>query len=108
VSKEVDDVFAAVLDEWRQLALRRVREHRSLTLADLADEVAVDDHGTTLVEVPADRVRDIYLQFYHCHLPYLRDADLVRYDQERDLVFITDRGDRVAAELAADGVEAFA
>jgi hypothetical protein len=108
VSEAEDDVFAAVVDEWRQLALRRVREHRSLTLADVADEVAADEGGASLVEVPAERVRDIYLQFYHCHLPYLRDAELVRYDQERDLVSITDRGERVAAELAADGVEAFA
>jgi hypothetical protein len=108
VSEEGDDVFAAVVDEWRRLALRRVRDHRTLALADVADEVAAEEGGTSLIEVPAERVKEIYLQFYHCHLPYLRDAGLVRYDQDSDLVSITDRGERVATELDAEGVDAFA
>lgn len=79
-------------DERRRRALDRLAEHAQLTLPDLADELAALEHGTPVQDVPAEDVTRTYFDLYHRHVPKLCDADLARYEQERDLVAITDRG----------------
>lgn len=37
----------------------------------------------------------MYISLYHKHIPKLADADLVRYDQERDTVTVTERVERI-------------
>ncbi len=60
-----------------------------ITLPDAAEEVAVRESGSTVQELSADRVANVYLSLYHDHLPRLIDAGLLEYDQERDLVWPT-------------------
>jgi hypothetical protein len=64
-----------------------------MALADLADELAVREHGATIDGIPADTVTEIYLSLYHCHVPLLVEANVVEYDQEHDLVGITADGE---------------
>ena len=58
----------------------------SLTLPDAAEEVAVRETGRKVTELSAERVHQIYISLYHDHLPRLVEANLLEYDQERDLV----------------------
>ncbi|TYL37208.1 DNA-binding protein [Natronococcus pandeyae] len=69
-----------------------MHRHHVVTLADLADELAVKEHGMTIDGIPADAVTEIYLSLYHCHVPKLVDANIVEYDQDQDLVSITADG----------------
>lgn len=57
-----------------------------ITLADVADEVAIRESGRPLTELSPERVARVYTSLYHDHLPRLQDAGIVTYDQERDLV----------------------
>lgn len=89
---DTDIPFAALAHRRRRGVLSCVSQHHVVTLADLADELAVQEHGATIDGVPADAVRELYLELYHNHVPTLADADLVVYDQDQDLVTITPAG----------------
>lgn len=88
---------------------RRVRicleRYMTLSLADLADELAVWERAGSLAEIPAEDVRDIYLELYQIHLPRLEDANVLVYDQERDLVSVPGYGADAPIAVQAIGDE---
>lgn len=98
--------FSALAHSRRRSVLACLTRHRTVALADLADELAVDEYDTTLPEIPADAVTDIYLELYHCHIPKLADANFVQYDQDHDLVTLTERGHTAHEWLADHGADA--
>lgn len=81
-------------NERRRHVLRVVGDQgEAMTLPDVADEVAVREYGRPLPDIEPETVTEIYISIYHDHLPRLVDANLLAYDQERDLVhprFVTD------------------
>lgn len=86
-TEALDDAFALLADQRRRLLLTVMRTYgEELTLPDAAEEVAVRETGRKVTNIPAERVREVYLSLYHDHLPRLVDAGLLEYDQERDLV----------------------
>lgn len=86
----VDTMFAVLADQRRRYVLSLLRTHDGMvSLADLADEIVIREHGTRLPEIPTNEVRRIYLSLYHVHVPKLVDAGVVLYDQDRDLVATT-------------------
>lgn len=70
-----------------------------ISLADAAEAVAVERHGTPIQGIPAEEVRDVYMALYHTHVPELVDSGAVAYDQDRDLVALTERGERLVDVL---------
>ena len=85
--ERIDDVLQLLADRRRRLTLAVLRRHgESLSLPDVADEVAVHERGRPLPEISPETVTEIYTSIYHDHLPRLVEAGLVSYDQERDLV----------------------
>ena len=103
----IDSTLDIYAHRHRRYALECLERHDDpLTLADLADEVAIRDHGKPLQNIPADAVKDIYLSLYHWHVPKLVDARLVKYDQHRDLVRQALHDDAVEtyrAKITVDG-----
>jgi len=83
---ELDPVFTAMANERRRIALYFLQKHRTVSLPDLAELVAEREYGKNVCELSGDRVKRLYLAFYHDHIPVLENADLVRYEQESDLV----------------------
>lgn len=53
----------------------------TLTLADLADEVACRCRDETIEDVDAAEVKQTYMALYHTHLPKLIDYGVVEYDK---------------------------
>lgn len=83
----------------RRHTLRVVRAHgESITLPDVADEVAVRERGRPLPEISPETVSEIYISIYHDHLPRLVDAGLLAYDQERDLIRPSFGSDRLTED----------
>lgn len=83
------DVLLDLLShERRRYALACLKRYQTpMPLADLADEVARAEYDAdTLRQVPADAVKEIYLDLYHSHIPKLEDAHLLAYSQEQDAV----------------------
>ncbi|SFK63831.1 hypothetical protein SAMN04487950_0316 [Halogranum rubrum] len=74
------------LTQYRRLIVDRLCEHTTLTVADLADEIAVHQHDAPLDDVPPTAVVDIYTELCRTHLPELARASLVAYDEEHELV----------------------
>lgn len=90
---DVDDREAR--DRWFELLASRRRRYvlhvlgtyeEPITLADLADEVAIREYDGPITDISADAVLRIYLSLYHSHVPKLSEAGLVAYDQEADTV----------------------
>ena len=86
----------AMLKDRRRILLACLRDfNEPVTLPDLADEIAVRECGAALTQIPAERVKEIYLSLYHTDIPKLADAGLVQYDQETDLVAAATDLDRI-------------
>lgn len=84
---------------YRRQMLIHLARHVTLSLADMADELAVRENGRPLTEIPAENVRDIYLELYHTHLPRLVHANVAVYDQEQDLVSRSGYGADAVADI---------
>jgi hypothetical protein len=82
--------FTVLADTRRRQAVRYLHQHRSLSLATLADGVAEREAGVPLQGIDACAVRDVYFSLYHTHVPVLESANVVRYEQERDWVTCRD------------------
>lgn len=71
----------------RRLALDCLERHEmALSLADLAEEVAVAENDTPLPDIDKQEVLRVYSNLYHNHIPRLTDHGVVEYEQKRDLV----------------------
>lgn len=69
-----------------------------VSLADLADEVAVREHEVPITELTGDQVKRVYLSLYHTHIPKLANHGYLSYDQDADLV-------QPISELDTDGFD---
>lgn len=86
----VDEALTVLANRRRRLTLSVVREHdEPIALPDVADEVAVREHGQPVTELSPETVAQTYISIYHDHLPRLVDLGILAYDQERDLVIPT-------------------
>ncbi|ADQ69138.1 DUF7344 domain-containing protein [Halogeometricum borinquense] len=84
---------------YRRRLLICLDRHITLSVADIADELAVWARACPLSEIPAEDVKDIYMELYHTHLPKLKRANVIVYDQERDLVSLPGYGADAVADL---------
>ncbi|SFS70899.1 DUF7344 domain-containing protein [Halostagnicola kamekurae] len=83
----VDETLAVLADQRRRLLLEVMDEYgESITLPDAAEEVAKREAGRPVAALSAEEVANVYISLYHDHLPRLVGADLVEYNQDRDLV----------------------
>ena len=60
----------------------------AVTLADLADEVAVEETASPITSISGDYIKEVYLTLYHAEIPYLVDQGILAYDQESDLLTV--------------------
>lgn len=99
-SLSLDTVFDLLSNRRRRHALAVLADYEEpITLADLADEVAVREFDKPIEDVPAETVADIYFRLYHKDVPKLTTADVVAYDQDHDLVAAADNLDLCVAHL---------
>ncbi|NGM69718.1 hypothetical protein G6M89_11980 [Natronolimnobius sp. AArcel1] len=86
----VDEALGILSNSRRRRFIEVMRTYdEEITLPDAAEEVAVRESGSSVQELSADQVANVYLSLYHDHLPRLVDAGVLEYDQERDLVWPT-------------------
>lgn len=86
-SREADVIYDVLSERRRRDVLRCLKEYdETMTLPDVADEVAVRELGERITDISAETVMEVYLSLYHTHVPKLTAAGIVEYDQERDIV----------------------
>lgn len=96
-SLPTDTAFELLAHRRRRTALRCLSDHApSISLADLAEEVAVRETGRSLPDIDPDEVLQVYLSLYHVHIPKLTEAAVIEYVQDRDLVTLP--ADRTALD----------
>ncbi|WP_121743470.1 DUF7344 domain-containing protein [Natronorubrum halophilum] len=78
-----------------------VREQRALTLNDLMKEIVKRNHHAAITDVPSRTVNQIYLSLCHQHVPKLADANVVTYENDRQLLEPTERLERMQPYLSA-------
>jgi hypothetical protein len=97
-----DGVFDVLANSRRRHAVRCLLEHGTpMTLADLADEVAEQEHGAAITELSGEAVKRIYLSLYHTHVPKLVENGVAEYSQERDMVALSEDVGRLERVLNA-------
>jgi DNA-binding MarR family transcriptional regulator len=87
----------------RRLVLDQLQSHGSMTLRDLAEQIAVIDQQTELEALCEEAVEEVEVALHHVHAPKLADADYVKYDARQRLVGLTDRGRQLRIEVECDG-----
>lgn len=86
---------------YHRVIFNRLNAHVTLTVADLADEIAVEESGKRLADIDPQTVCDIYFELCEKLLPYLARSSFVAYDAERELVSLPGYG----IDAPVDGAE---
>lgn len=95
-SPVADELFDALSHQRRRYAISCLDEHeRPLSLPDLADEVAVREYETTITDISAEEVKRVYASLWHSHIPKLESIGIVAYDQESDMVTLSEEFARI-------------
>lgn len=92
----LDTIFGLLAEERRRYVIRILADHGpSVSLPDLADEVAAREFAVPITEIDDREILFIYLALYHRHIPKLAAAGVLEYDQDRDLVTVAENADRL-------------
>lgn len=101
--QSLDVVCDLLANQRRQYVLACLIDHtKAIALTELAEDVAVRENEETFTEIPEETVRTISTSLYHVHIPKLVDAGAVEYDQDRDLVRISESTDLIERVLSLD------
>lgn len=96
----LDAIFDILTDQRRRYTLHCLEKYENpMTLADLADEIAVWENETEIANIPAEDVKYVYTSLYHTHIPKMADAGIVEYDQEQDMVSLGENADQLREHL---------
>ncbi|MFC4438530.1 MULTISPECIES: DUF7344 domain-containing protein [Natrialbaceae] len=88
-----DVVYRLLSHVYRQALLGCLDQHDvPLAVADAAEEVARDCKSEPISEIPEAEVKKIYLALTHSHVPQLVEENVITYDQEQNLIALTERG----------------
>lgn len=70
-------------------------------IGELAEQVAAWENSEELEQVTSDERRRVYVSLHQTHLPRMDDADLLDYENSRDTIELTERGEslRVYMEI---------
>lgn len=86
-SLEPDDIYHILQTRRRRDVLRYLRDADGpMTLRELAEEIAADEHGTTVENLTSSQRQRVYISLYQSHLPKLDTRGIVDYDKDRGIV----------------------
>jgi len=86
---EKDEIFRALSERRRRFALQFLQHQQEATISEIANEIARKEDDGPDSDGLSDAVR---LDLYHRHVPILAEAGLVHYEEERDIVTISEPG----------------
>lgn len=93
-----DGVLGALSNERRRQVLRVLRStDGSMSLTELAVELAWEEREAWSGELRTKRFDRIRASLYHRHLPKLTDAGLVEFSPDRELVALSEDAEGIAS-----------
>ncbi|AGB38788.1 DUF7344 domain-containing protein [Natronococcus occultus] len=79
-----DAIFAALSDARRRYVLYYLRNEAQASVTDITRQIIAWEHGVPAEDVPDEVGAEIETLLVHSHLPQLRNARLVDYDQRSE------------------------
>lgn len=62
-------------------------------IGELSEQVAAWENGEDLEQVTSDERRRVYVSLHQTHLPRMDDAGILQYENSRDTIELTERGE---------------
>lgn len=92
--ESLDLTFDVLRNRRRRLVLRHLKTTpESASLGDLAEHIAAIENGIDRSQIDSQQRKRVYISLYQNHLPKLDDAEVVRFDQDRGTVSLTETAD---------------
>lgn len=98
--QRADEILTALADIQRRYVLYYLRDEERASVADVAERLAVWEYDAPADEIPETAIEEYRTVLYHEHLPMLREAQLVEYDERSEQLVFRDCPD--LAELCLE------
>jgi len=84
-------IFDLLRNQRRRYALHYLkREQAPVAMAELVDQVAAWENGTTPGELDSDERQRVYVSLFQSHLPRMEEEEVVAVDEDARTVSLTD------------------
>ena len=88
------EAFDILSNERRRHALHYLLAQDDGTeIGELSEQVAAWENGEELEQVTSDERRRVYVSLHQTHLPRMDDAGILQYENSRDTIELTERGE---------------
>lgn len=85
-----DDIFNILRNSRRRAVICHLRTARTITLSELAEQIASDECDTSVEQVSSEQRKRVYVSLHQNHLPKMDRKGVVNYDQDRGTVELGD------------------
>lgn len=82
----------------RQLVLSQLQSHGTMTVRDLAEQIATSDQNSDIESLSEEAITEVEVALHHVHAPKLANEGYVDFDPDAQLVRITKTGREVGVE----------
>lgn len=99
------EAFDILSNDRRRHALHYLlAQDEGTEIGELSEQIAAWENGEDLNEVTSDERRRVYVSLHQTHLPRMDDAGILQYENSRDTIELTERGEslRVYMEVVED------
>lgn len=88
------EVFDILSNDRRRHALHFLLSRDDGTeIGELSQQIAAWENGQSVEQVTSDERRRVYVSLHQIHLPRMDDAELLNYENSRDTIELTERGE---------------
>jgi len=94
-----DVVFDILSRGRRRYVLYTLKQEGPMELTDLAERVAAWENDIDVEDLEKQQRKRVYVSLYQTHVPKLRDAGLVAYDEDDQVVSLRSNADDIARYL---------
>jgi hypothetical protein len=75
--------------------LKQCDTDTEITLSDLSTQVAAWEHGVDPDELDYEERRSVHISLYQSHIPRMDDVGLIDFDQEHNIITLTETGEEI-------------
>ncbi|WP_440006064.1 DUF7344 domain-containing protein [Halomicrococcus sp. SG-WS-1] len=94
-----DDAFHLLRNRRRRYALHYLKREESLSIADIADQVAAWENGIPTEAVTSTQRKRVYNSLQQIHLPKLADQGIIEYRPRTGMAELTDEAEQLDVYL---------
>lgn len=88
--QRADEIFAALADRQRRCVLYCLQDKEQASVTDVATQIAAWEYDTSPDDIPDKAIKELKVTLFHQHLPKLREARLVEYDDRSQQLLLRD------------------